>query len=93
MGNVRRRLDRLERGGGVDEDQEEATRREALARVTDEDLKLVWGYLERTEGEDGEPTEEEWAAILRYEELREEVEKEARGPRPVPLRERRARPG
>ena len=54
--HLRRRLERLEyleRGGETDEDREEHVRREALTRVTDEDLALVWGYLERTEEEEG----------------------------------------
>ncbi len=79
---LRRRLDRLEslkRAGGG-EDEEEAIRREALTRVTDEDLELVWGYLERTEGDEEEPTPEEWAAIERYFQLQEEVRHELRAP-------------
>ncbi len=79
--HLRRRLERLEylkRGGETDEDQEEHIRREALGRVTDEDLALVWEYLERTEEEEGEPTQEEWAAIERYFQLEEEVRHEFR---------------
>lgn len=78
---LRRRLERLEsleRGEETDEDQEEHVRREALAQVTDEDLALVWGYLERTEEEEGEPTPGEWAAIERYFQLEEEVRHELR---------------
>ena len=75
---LRRRLERLERGGESDEDKEEHVRREALTRVTDEDLELVWAYLERTEEDEGEPTPEEWAAIERYFQLQEEVRHEFR---------------
>ena len=81
--HLRRRLERLEyleRGGETDEDREEHVRREALSRVTDEDLALVWGYLERTEEEEGEPTPEERAAIERYFQLQEEVRDEFRAP-------------
>lgn len=73
---LRRRLERLERGGESDEDKEEHVRREALTRVTDEDLELVWAYLERIEEDEGEPTPEEWAAIERYFQLQEEVRHE-----------------
>ena len=81
MGSIDRRLRSLERGGESDEDREEHVRREALARVTDEDLELVWGYLERTEEEpEGEPTPAEWAAIERYFQLQDEVRYEFRAP-------------
>ena len=75
---LRRRLERLERGGESDEDKEEHVRREALTRVTDEDLELVWAYLERIEEDEGEPTPEEWAVIERYFQLQEEVRHEFR---------------
>jgi hypothetical protein len=75
---LRRRLERLERGGETDEDKEERIRGEALRRVTDEDLELVWAYLKRTEEEEGQPTPEEWAAIERYFRLQEEVRNEFR---------------
>ena len=77
--SIRRRLEQLEeRVGEVDGNQEEHIRREALGRVTDDDLELIWEYLKRTEEEEGEPTPEEWAAIVRYEELREKVRHELR---------------
>jgi len=77
LGGIRkRRLERLERGGETDEEQGERVRRETLVRVTDQDLLLVWAYLERTEEEEeGEPTLEEWAAIERYCQLQEAVRK------------------
>ncbi len=72
---LRRRLGRLEslqevRDEGFTEDEEERVRSEALSRVTDEDLELVWEYLKRTEEEEGEPTPEELAAIERYFQVR-----------------------
>lgn len=81
MGSIDRRLRNLERGGEGDGDKEEAIHREALTRVTDEDLELVWEYLKRTEEEpEGEPTPAEWAAIERYFQLQEEVRNEFRAP-------------
>lgn len=77
---LRRRLERLERGKETDEDKEERVRGEALRRVTDEDLELVWAYLKRTEEEEGQPTPGEWAALERYEALQEEVRHEFRAP-------------
>ncbi len=80
--SMRRRLERLEeRAGEVDGDQEEHIISEAISRATDEDLELLWEYLDRnesegleqTEDEDGGPTPEEWAAIERYFQLREEA--------------------
>lgn len=65
------RLKRLEeRNPDVSpEEREDVVRRKTLTRVTTEDLHVLDGYL----GEAGEPTEEEEAALLRYERLREEV--------------------
>ena len=78
--SLEKRIGRLEEmAGDVEEDKEEHVRREALTRVTDEDLELVWEYLKRTEGEpEGEPTPTEWAAIERYFQLQEEVRDEFR---------------
>ena len=81
MGGLDRRLRNLEERAGRSEDEEERIQREALTRVTDEDLEFVWAYLERTEEEpEGEPTPEEWAAIERYFQLQEEVRDEFRAP-------------
>jgi len=81
VGSIERRLQWLEeRTKGGEGGDEEAIRQEAFARVTDEDLKLVRDYLKRAIEEGGDPTEEEAAAILRYEELREEVRDELRAP-------------
>ncbi len=80
MGSIEKRLARLEeRASGSAEDQEERIRAEALTRVTDEDLKLLIAYLRRATEEGGEPTEEEAAALRRYEELYEEVGREFAG--------------
>jgi hypothetical protein len=69
------RLRRLEERAGraIDENAEERIRREALRRTTTEDLWLVNAWLERTLETGEDPTEEEMAAILRYQELGEEV--------------------
>ena len=80
MGSIGKRLARLEeRASGSAEDEEERIRAEALTRVTDEDLKLLIAYLRRATEEGGEPTEEEAAALCRYEELYEEVGHEFAG--------------
>lgn len=71
---LKRRLQRLEeKAGEVDEDQHIIS--EAVSRATDEDLELICEYLNRTEEEE-EPTPEEWAAIERHFQLREEVRRE-----------------
>jgi hypothetical protein len=69
------RLRRLEERAGraIEENAEERIRREALRRTTTEDLWLVNAWLERTLETGEDPTEEEMAAILRYQELEEEV--------------------
>ncbi len=80
MGGIEKRLAHLEeRARGTVEDEEERIRAEALTRVTDEDLKLLIAYLRRATEEGGEPTEEEAAALRRYEELYEEVGREFAG--------------
>jgi len=77
MGSIDRRLARLEdRAGGAVRDEENRVGREALRRVTDEELLLVEAFFERAVEGDAEPTEEEEAAIIRYEELKEEVSHE-----------------
>ncbi|PLS84748.1 MAG: hypothetical protein CYG60_16290 [Actinobacteria bacterium] len=74
MGSIEKRLEQLEeRAGAAAQDEEERVSREALSRVSTEDLRSVAEYLRRVEDEGGEPTEEEEAALRRYEELREEV--------------------
>jgi hypothetical protein len=74
VGSIEKRLERLEEWTvGTAEDEEECVSQEALRRVTTEDLLLLHAYLERATEEGGEPTEEEEAAILRYEEIKEEV--------------------
>jgi hypothetical protein len=81
MGSLDRRLARLEEQvGRVSENEEERVRSEALRRVTTEDLETLAEYLRRAVEEGGEPTPEEEEAILRYEELREEVRNEFRAP-------------
>ena len=83
MGSLERRLERLEgRAGRFNEDEEERIEREAISRLTDQELELVWEYLKRAEGEEeAEPRGgEERAAIERYFQLREEVRDEFRAP-------------
>jgi hypothetical protein len=77
MGSVSRRLARLEeQARDTTEDEEGVISRDALRRVTNEDLRLVHAYLKRKIEEDGKPTEEEEAALVRYQALREEVRNE-----------------
>ncbi len=79
MGSLENRLKRLEGwAGSTAEDEEEHICQEALKRVTDEDLYLLDAYLNRYIEEGGEPTEEEAAALRRYEELYEEVSRQKR---------------
>jgi hypothetical protein len=74
LGSIEKRLARLEeRTRRTAEDEVERIRAGALTRVTDEDLKLLIAYLRRSTEEGGEPTEEEAAALRRYEELYKEV--------------------
>lgn len=75
MGSMSNRLRRLEERAGraIEENAEERILREALRRTTTEDLWLVNAWLERTLETGEDPTEEEMAAILRYQELEEEV--------------------
>jgi hypothetical protein len=71
---MEKRLKRLEGwAGSTAEDEAERIRAEALTCITDEDLELLVAYLRRATEEGGEPTEEEAAALRRYEELYEEV--------------------
>ncbi len=77
MGSLDRRLARLEGWvGGAARDEEDRITREALRRITTEDLRLVHAYLKRAAKGDTEPTGEEEPAILRYEEFKEEVRNE-----------------
>ena len=79
MGSIEKRLERLEGwAGSTAEDEEERIRAEALTRVTDEDLYLLDAYLNRYIEEGGEPTEEEAAALRRYEKRYEEVSRQKR---------------
>lgn len=74
MGSLERRLGNLEaRGATARVAEEEHVSREALSRLTDEDLRLVHAYLKRATEEGGEPTEEEAGALRRYEVIKEEV--------------------
>ncbi len=80
MGSIEKRLERLEGwAGSTAEDEEERICQEAQKRVTDEDLDLLDAYLNRYIEEGGEPTEEEAAALRRYEELYGEVGREFAG--------------
>jgi hypothetical protein len=77
LGSLDKRLARLEGWvGGAARDEEDRITREALRRITTEDLRLVHAYLKRAAKGDTEPTEEEEPAILRYEEFKEEVRNE-----------------
>jgi hypothetical protein len=77
LGSLDRRLARLEGWvGGAARDEEDRITREALRRITTEDLRLVHAYLKRAAEGDTEATEEEEPAILRYEEFKEEVRNE-----------------
>lgn len=74
MGSLERRLEDLEaRGAKTRVAEEERVSREALSRVTDEDLRLLHAYLKRATEEGEGPTEEEGAALRRYEEIKEGV--------------------
>jgi hypothetical protein len=78
VGGLERRLGNLEaRDTTARAKEKDRISREALSRVTDEDLHLLHGYLERAREEGRElpeePTEEEEAALSRYEEIKEEV--------------------
>jgi hypothetical protein len=77
VGRLERRLESLEtRNATAWGDEEEQVTREALRRITTDDLRLVHAYLKRAAKGDTEPTEEEEPAILRYEEFKEEVRNE-----------------
>ncbi len=77
MGSVSRRLDWLEeQARETTENEQGVISREALGRISTEDLRLVHAYLKRAVEGNAEPTEEEGAAIFRYEEIKEEVRNE-----------------
>ena len=72
-----KRLARLEeRVRETTENEEGLISREALTRISTEDLRLVHAYLKRAVEGNAEPTEEEGAALLRYEGIKEEVRNE-----------------
>jgi hypothetical protein len=78
---MKRRIEGLEARVVASRANEEGrVSREAMRRVTDEDLRLLHAYLKRAVEEGGEPTEEEEAAILCYEEIKEEVRHERTAP-------------
>ena len=71
---VRRRLERLETRNATSRvDEEDRVSREALRRVTDEDLRLVHAFFKRATEGHTEPSEEEEEALGRYEGTKEEV--------------------
>jgi hypothetical protein len=77
----KKRLARLEeRARETRAGEEERVLREAMGRVSNEDLRFLHAYLKRAVEEGGEPTEEEEAAILCYEEIKEEVRHERTAP-------------
>jgi hypothetical protein len=77
----KKRLARLEEGARETRaGEEERVLREAMGRVSDEDLRLLHAYLKRAVEEGGEPTEQEEPAILRYQEIKEEVRHEHMAP-------------
>jgi hypothetical protein len=79
LGSVSRRLVRLEeRAKETTENEEELIGRDALRRVTDEDLRLLHAFLKRAVEGSAVPTEAEEAALGRYEELKAEVRNEYR---------------
>ena len=72
--SVPRRLENLENRVATSRtDEEDRVTREALSRITTEDLRLVHAYLKRATEEGREPTDEERPALRRYEEIKEEV--------------------
>lgn len=72
-----RRLE--ERAAGVvGADEEERISREAMRRATTEDLWTLHACIERMIEKGGGPAENEEAAIIRYEDLKEEVRLEFR---------------
>ena len=75
---VRRRLERLETRNATSRvDEEDRVIRGALRRLSTPDLRLVRDYFKRKTEGDAEPTEEEEAALGRYETLREEARSES----------------
>ena len=74
-GSLERRLGNLEARGATSRvNEEERVTREALSRITTEDLRLVHSFLKRAAEGDADPTgEEEEEALRRYEEIKEEV--------------------
>jgi hypothetical protein len=72
--SISRRLEALEaRNATARADEEERVSREALRRITTENLRLVHAYLKRAVEGDAEPTGDEEAALRRYEEIKREV--------------------
>ncbi len=77
MGSVSKRLARLEELVRETTGCEEVViSREALRRISTQDLRLVHAYLKWKVEEDAEPTEEQEEALVRYQALREEVRNE-----------------
>lgn len=76
--SIRRRLGNLEESARTsNEEAQDRVSREALGRISTEDLWLVHAYLKRAVEEGGtEPTKEERPALRRYEEIQEEVRNE-----------------
>jgi hypothetical protein len=75
------RLQRLERGGATDpQEQERAIDRETFRRMSTEDLLALEETFQRVEDLGDEPAEEEWAAFEaagdRFFKLRGEVRQE-----------------
>lgn len=75
MGSLERRLEGLEtRNATSRADEDDRVTREALRRITIEDLRLVHAYLKRAAEGNAEPTgDEEESALRRYEEIKEEM--------------------
>lgn len=73
MGNLERRLKLLEAATGSTQGvQDAAVRREALGRMTDEDLDAYEAAVVRSEAGE-EPTEEDRLIAARVEAIREEI--------------------
>ena len=73
MGSIEKRLSRLEEQEPGWCYKDALVLDKALARLTDEDLRLLAEYLRKGGEEYAEPTEEEEAVLLRLEERLEEV--------------------
>jgi phenylpropionate dioxygenase-like ring-hydroxylating dioxygenase large terminal subunit len=77
LGKLKRRLEDLETCNATSRaDEEDRVSRDALTRVTDEDLRLVHAFFKRATEGHTEPSEEEEEALGCYEWIKEEVRSE-----------------